>query len=318
MEVAIDELRFERDGRRVLDLPRLAFRSGLTTAVFGPNGSGKTTLLRLIAALERPSAGRVRLSGIDATPDAQYRQRVAFAFQEAVFLRGTVRANLELGLILRHVPRPERDARIQEVARECGIAHLMARPARKLSGGEAQRVNLARALALRAPITLLDEPLAGLDRVGRTQLLDDLPRLLATFATTTIIVTHDREEAFRIAEDLVVLVDGVVRAAGPKGEVYRKPPDRQTAELMGYTVMPGSGTLRAIPPGALRLGSGPAAFEVVVERIVDMGDHRHALGYVFDAASRVRVDVRLPHGDEAPPPGSRVSVEPESSVCLDR
>lgn len=317
MEVAVDELRFERDGRRVLDVSRLTVRSGTTTALFGPNGSGKTTLLRLIAALERPSAGRVRLGGIDATPDPQYRQRIAFAFQEAVFLRGTVRANLELGLILRRVPLPERDARIHVVARECGVAHLMARPARKLSGGEAQRVNVARALALRAPITLLDEPLAGLDRVGRAQLLDDLPRLLATFATTTIIVTHDREEAFRVAEDLVVLVDGVVRAAGPKGDVYRKPPDQQTAELIGYTVIPVGGSLRAIPPGALRLGSGPGAFDVVVERIVDMGDHRHAVGHVLDAVARVRVDVRLPRGVEGPPLGSRVSVEPESSVLLD-
>lgn len=316
MEVVVDGLRFERDGRRVIDVPRLTFASGTTTALFGPNGSGKTTLLRLIAALERPMSGAVRLGGVEVTPDPQSRQHFGFAFQDAVFLRGTVRENLELGLILRRVPLPEREVRIHEVARECGVAHLMARSARKLSGGEAQRVNLARALALRAPVTLLDEPLAGLDRVGRAQLLDDLPRLLATFATTTIIVTHDREEAFRIADELVVLVDGVVHAAGRKRDVYQKPPDQQTAELVGYTVIPLNGTLRAIPPGALRFGSGPGSFDIVVERVVDMGNHRHALGHVADAQARVRVDVRLPHDVEAPALGARVTVEPESSVLL--
>ena len=316
MDVVVDALRFERDGRRVVEVPQLTFASGTTTALFGPNGSGKTTLLRLIAALERPTTGAVRLGGVDVTPHPRSRQRVGFAFQDAVFLHGTVRDNLELGLVLRRVPLPEREVRIREVARECGVAHLIGRPARKLSGGEAQRVNLARALALRAPVTLLDEPLAGLDRVGRAQLLDDLPRLLATFATTTIIVTHDREEAFRIAEDLVVLVDGVVHAAGPKQDVYQKPPDQQTAELVGYTVIPLNGTLRAIPPGALRFGRGPGSFDVVVERIVDMGNHRHLLGHVADAHARVRVDVRLPPGFEAPAVGSRVGVQPESSVLL--
>lgn len=314
MQVAVEGLVFERDGRRVLDVPQLTVAHGTTTALFGPNGSGKTTLLRLIAGLERPWSGSVQLGDLRATRDPHFRQYFAYAFQEAVFLRGTVRANLELGLALRRVRSAERETRIHDVARECGVEHLLSRPARRLSGGEAQRVSLARALALRAPVTLLDEPLAGLDRVGRAQLLDDLPRLLATFATTTIIVTHDREEAFRLADDLVVLVDGVVRAAGPKGDIYRNPPDRRTAELVGYTVMPLNGTLRAVPAGALRLGSGPDTFVVVVDRVVDMGDHRHLLGHVLDA--EVRVDVRLPSGIDLPPTGSRVSVEPAWSVAL--
>lgn len=312
MDVTVEGLRFARDGRCVLEIPQLTFATGRSTALFGPNGSGKTTLLRLIAALERPGSGTVRVGGVTATSDPRFRQRVAYAFQEAVFLRGTVRANLELALELRAIPPAEREARIAEVARGCGVVHLMDRPARKLSGGEAQRVNLARALALRAPVTLLDEPLAGLDRVTRAQLLDELPRLLTRFAGTTILVTHDREEAFRIADDLVVLTDGVVRAAGPKGDVYRRPADCETAELLGYTTIPLRGMLRAVPPGALRIGGGPEAVEVVVDRVVDMGSHRHVVGTV----AGTRVDVRLPASGTVPVLGATISVVADSSVQL--
>jgi ABC-type sugar transport system ATPase subunit len=312
MEISIERLRFERDRMCVLDIPALTFASGTITALFGPNGSGKTTLLRLIAKLERPTAGRVHLGAGPRPDDRSSGRRVAYAFQEAVFLRGSVRKNLDLALDLRSVPPAERDARITEVAAECGITPLMDRPARALSAGEAQRVNLARALALRAPVTLLDEPLAGLDRITRAQLLDDLPRWLARFAATVIIVTHDREEAFRIADHLVVLVAGQVRAAGPKGEIYRNPGDRATAELLGYTVIPMNGDLRGMPPGALRPGTGPDALEIVVERVVDMGNHQHALGSV----NGVRVDIRLAPGAVAPAAGTRMSVIADRSVRL--
>lgn len=312
MEIRIERLHFERDRRRVLAIPKLTFASGTTTALFGPNGSGKTTLLRLIAKLERPATGAVRIGEDGGVDEQSPQRRVAYAFQEAVFLRGTVRENLDLALDLRAVVVGERNARIAEVAAECGIAHLMDRPARKLSGGEAQRANLARALALRAPVTLLDEPLAGLDRIARAQLLDDLPRLLARFTATAVIVTHDREEAFRIADHLVVLIGGAVRAAGPKGDVYRNPPDRETAELLGYTVIPLNGTLHGVPPGALRPGEGADAFEVVVERVIDMGNHQHILGTINGA----RVDVRLSAGFPAPATGARITVRADRSVLL--
>lgn len=315
MDVVVQGLRFERDGRCVLDVPRLELASGRTTAVFGPNGSGKTTLLRIIACLEWPTRGSVGLGAIASPCSRAARYAVAFAFQEAVFVRGSVRANLELGLHLRRIAPNERSERVAEAARECGIEHLLDRSAARLSGGEAQRVNLARALALRAPVTLLDEPLTGLDRQTRAQLLDDLPRLLATFATTTILVTHDREEAFRIADSLVVLIDGAVRAAGPKGDVYRHPSDRATAELLGYTVLPIGGALRAIAPGGLEMGSGPHAFEIVVERVVDMGTHIHLQGSAV-GGSESRVDLRLPPGVKPPEGGDRVTVSMRESIAL--
>jgi ABC-type sugar transport system ATPase subunit len=314
MDVAVEALRFERGGRTVLDIDALAFAGGSTTAVFGPNGAGKTTLLRLIGGLERPTAGTVRIGGAPISRDPASRRHVAFAFQEAVFVGGSVRRNLDLALRLRDLAAEDRAGRIAEVARECGIEPVLDRPARQLSSGEAQRANLARALALRAPVTLLDEPLAGIDRVTRIQLLDDLPDLLATFAATAILVTHDREEAFRLADYLVVLVDGQVRAAGPKAEVYARPPDRATAELLGYTVVSADGRSVAVPAGGWELGEGDVPLELTVERVVDMGNHRHAVGRV----NGVRVDLRLRAGDPVPSEGERIRVSARALVPVGR
>jgi ABC-type sugar transport system ATPase subunit len=312
MDVSVADLLVIRDGRPVLQIPELTFPSGTTTAVFGPNGSGKTTLLRLIAGLERPSRGAVRLGDVRVEQGPAARKRVGMAFQTAVFLRGSVRQNLDLALRLRDVPGPDRKARIEEAGRECGIAHVLDRPARHLSGGEAQRVNLARALALRASITLLDEPLAGIDRGTRTQLLADLPRLLATFTATTILVTHDREEAFRLADRLVVVIAGSVRAAGVKGSVYAHPPDRETAELLGYTVLPANGRVVAIPPGGLQLGDGALGFNLAVGQVIDMGHHLHVGGTIEGC----RADVRLPAGVAPPPSGLALRVHAASHVPL--
>ena len=309
MQARIAALRVVRGGRVVLDVDALELPSGSTTAVFGPNGSGKTTLLRALAGLEPAARGTIEFGESGALSD---RASVGLAFQRPVFLRGSVRANLGLGLELRDVPASERATRIAEVARECGVAHLLERNARELSAGEAQRVNLARALALRAPLTLLDEPLAGLDHGTRTALLFDLPRLLGTFATTTVVVTHDREEAFRLAERLVVLVGGQVRTAGAKADVYRRPPDAETATLLGYSVLPTPHGEVAVPPGGLRVGCGTPGWTLRIERVADLGNHEHLLGTIAGRA----VDLRLPRGATAPTAGTDVEVNAAECVAL--
>ena len=312
MEVCLSDLLVTRDGRVVLDIPSLTFPEGVPSAVFGPNGSGKSTLLRVIAGLLRPSTGAPRV-GTDRVEAGCPPERVAIAFQNAVFLRGSVRQNLDLALELRGLTPAEREARVEEVSRECDLGEVLERPARRLSGGEAQRVNLARALALRAPVTLLDEPLAGIDRITRTHLLDDLPRLLSRFASTTIIVTHDREEAFRLADHLVILSAGRVVAAGPKDQVYRCPEHRETAELLGYTVLPWASRLVGVPPGGLRIGQGSPGFELLIDRVVDMGDHHHLLGRVGSA----RVDLRLPAGSSPPVVQGPIRIHAARFVTLD-
>lgn len=274
----------------VLSLPELTLASGRVTAVLGPNGSGKTTMLRLIAALERPDAGQVLLSGRPAAPNRQTREAIAYAFQQAAFLSGSVRSNLDLALRLRSLSAAERAERIEQAAAACGIQHLLNRNAHRISGGEGQRANLARALCLRAPVTLLDEPLHGLDRGTREALLSELPAMLRTFATTTILVTHERDEAMRLGDDLVVLMNGRLRAHGEKGQVFRAPPDREVAAFLGYTLLGDA----AVQPGALRVGPGDFEVMMRVEGVADMGTHLEAWGRAGGIPLRAMLDGELP------------------------
>ena len=288
MDIRVEGVRFERAGRVVLDVPSLDVRGNRTTAVLGPNGAGKTTLLRLIAGLERPTAGRILAGGAQVEPSSRP-PRVAYVFQENVFLRQSVRDNLALGLRLRGVRMSEIAERVGEAAQLLGISHLLTRRADRLSGGEGRRAELARALALRAPLVLLDEPLSGLDPSTYARLLDDLPRVLRAFETTTLLVTHNRDEALRLCEDLVVLVDGRVHAAGAKTEIVLNPPAPAVAEVLGYTLLDVAGKRVAIPPGALGLGPGPLQFTCVVEEWLDLGERREIVGRIGEARVHIAV-----------------------------
>lgn len=309
MNVTIDSLRFQRGRRVVLEIPSLEFASGRVTALLGPNGSGKSTLLRIIAGLEKPAEGQVRFDGALISPRARS-QSFAYAFQEAVFLSGTVRSNLDLGLRLRRLPTDERSKRLIEAARATGVESLLERDAHALSGGEAQRSNLARALALRAPLTLLDEPLTGLDATGRRQLTNALPRILRQFTATSIVVTHDRDEALRIADDIVVLAEGRVRAAGPKAEIARRPPDAVTAELFGFAVVATESGLVAIAPNSLRPGPGAVTLSLVVEEIGDLGTHYDVSGTINGSP------VSLPWDGELPATGAAVEVSAAAAAVV--
>ena len=307
MEVTLEQVRAVRDNGFVLEIPSLRLRSERTTAILGPNGSGKTTLLRFIAGLERGS-GQVRVAGMLVRP----RQHISFVFQEEVFLRRTVRENLELGLRLRGVDGPTRRVRVEEAAERLGVAHLLHRRADHLSGGEGRRVGLARALSLRAPLVLLDEPLAGLDERTYARLLDELPQLLAAFGATTLLVTHNRHEALRLAQDLVVVVDGKVHAAGGKREVAADPRVPEVAQVLGYSILTDSRGSIAVPPGALKSGPGEREFLLTVDDVVDLVETREIAGHIGD----LRVHVALPDGDPDPRPGDGMIVHAERFSIL--
>lgn len=307
MEIRLEGVRFDRDRRRVIDIPSLRLRNGATTAILGPNGSGKTTLLRLIAGLERPQTGEVRVGGAPVRRG----QPLAYVFQEQVFLRRSVRENLELGLRLRGVPSSHVRSRIEDALRLLDIPHLIDRRADRLSGGEGRRVSLARALSLRAPLVLLDEPLEGLDQSTHARLLGELPTVLAAFAATTVLVTHDRDEALRLADDLVVIVDGQVQAAGHKRDVATNPRTAAVAQVLGYVVVAVDGRRFAVPPRLLAMGAG--AWTMDVESVLDLVERQEVVGRIGTSPVRVPID----RDATAPAPGERISVGAERAYDIE-
>jgi ABC-type Fe3+/spermidine/putrescine transport system ATPase subunit len=201
--------------------------------VLGPSGSGKTTLLTVIAGLRPSLAGRVHLAGHDVTAWPPERRRIGMVFQDgALFPHLTVRENIRFG------PRAagsENVAIAEDLLARLGITQLADRPPRTLSGGERQRVALARALAIRPRLLLLDEPLSALDQPTREEMRGQLRQLLAQQAIPAIHVTHDRDEALTLADDLAIIADGRVRQAGNARDVMSHPSDPLAASLLGWT-----------------------------------------------------------------------------------
>lgn len=286
MDLECHDVRVERNRRTILEIESLRVRGGRTTAILGPNGSDKTTLLRVIAGLECPKGGRVTFGGVPVASGSS----IAFVFQEQVFLMRSVRDNLELGLRLRGVDPAQRRVRVDDAARVLGVSHLLERRADRLSGGEGRRVSLARALCLRAPLVLMDEPLEGLDERTYARLLDELPQLLSAFDATTLLVTHSWSEAFRLAQDLIVLVDGRVHAAGDKRDIAKHPPTRAVADALGHSVLIVDGRQVAVPPNALRMGTGAVQFSMVVERVLDLIESRQIVGRIGEVRVAVPVE----------------------------
>ena len=220
--------------------------------------------------------------------------------------------NLELALRLRGLQAGARTTRVEEIAERFDIASLLPRNAQRLSVGEAQRLNLARALLLRAPVTLLDEPFASLDAPSRAELVDQLPSWLADPPTTAVVVTHDREEALRIADDLVLLDGGEVVAHGSPPSLLEAPPSPRAAELLGFALLKHEDALIAVPPGALVMGKadGGPQLEMRVDRVVDLGSERQAVGMIGDTRARARI----PAGDAQVAPGATCSVRASRHV----
>jgi len=234
IKLSIRGLTITKGERRVLDIEALDVYQSETLVVLGPNGSGKTTLLQLIALLERPDAGEILVDGERVDTDTLgWRRRMALVFQEPLLLDTSVERNVRSGLSIRGVPRTERSNRVHDWLGRFGISDLANRSARTLSGGEAQRTSIARALVLEPELLLLDEPFAALDTPTKQALIDDFERGVAQAGTTTILVTHDRGEALRLGHRVAVLIEGRVRQIGSAAEVFGTPVDEEVAEFVG-------------------------------------------------------------------------------------
>ncbi|MDA0162251.1 ATP-binding cassette domain-containing protein [Solirubrobacter ginsenosidimutans] len=236
----------------------LELHRGELVAVLGPNGAGKSTLLATLAGLLPPLAGRVEIDG-----------RVAAALQAPALARRSVRANLDAALSWWGVPKPDRPARALDALERMGVGELAERPAWTLSGGEARRVHLARAIALRPDVLLLDEPFAGVDVPTRAALLRDAASVLRDPSRATFVVLHDRAEAWALADRLIVLLDGRLAAAGEPRAVLERPPTRAVATFLGFTgaVRENGGGVRCVRPAQVALDADGPLAGIVARRI---------------------------------------------------
>src|SRR3954467_6647231 len=224
--------------------------------LLGPSGCGKTTTLRMIAGLIEPSGGAARIGGTDVTYLPPWRRNTGMVFQSyALFPHMTVADNVAFGLEMRRIGKSEIETRTREALRLVRLEGYEARLPRQLSGGQQQRVALARALAIRPDVLLLDEPLSNLDAKLRETVRIEIRELQRQLGITTVMVTHDQEEALIMADRLVVMNEGAVRQVGSQRELYERPADRFVAGFVGRSTFL-AGTVET--PGRFRSDGGLA------------------------------------------------------------
>ena len=269
-----------------LERVTLQVSEGFLSALLGPSGSGKSTLLRIIAGLERPDSGRVLIDGHDVTGTRPQDRGIGFVFQHyAAFAHMTVRQNVAFGLSIRKRPRDEIRARVDELLSLVGLTTWAEQRPHQLSGGQRQRMALARALAVDPRVLLLDEPFGALDANVRADLRRWLRRLHDEQGVTTVLVTHDQEEAMEVADTIAVMNEGRIEQIGSPEEVYDQPASDfvmgfigPTSTIDGKLVRPHDVTVSLIPTDG--------AFEAMVSRVIHLG---------FE----VRVELELPDGTSA-------------------
>jgi putative spermidine/putrescine transport system ATP-binding protein len=214
----------------------LSINDGEFLVLLGPSGCGKTTTLRMVAGFIEPTAGQVRLGGTEVTELPPWKRNAGMVFQSyALFPHMTVAQNVAFGLEMRKVARADIARRVEEALSLVRLSGLGERLPRQLSGGQQQRVALARALAIHPDVLLLDEPLSNLDAKLRQEVRVEIRELQRRLGLTTVMVTHDQEEALTMADRLVVMSEGSVRQVGSQRDLYERPADRFVAGFVGRT-----------------------------------------------------------------------------------
>jgi sulfate transport system ATP-binding protein len=254
---------------------------GSLTALLGPSGSGKSTLLRVIAGLETPDSGAVEIHGADATGVPPQRRGIGFVFQHyAAFKHMTVRDNVAFGLTVRRLPKAQISEKVDELLGIVGLAGYQGRYPNQLSGGQRQRMALARALAVEPRVLLLDEPFGALDAKVRAELREWLRGLHERVPVTTILVTHDQEEAMSVADRIVVMNEGRVEQVGHPRELYDRPANQFVMEFLGPVSRLGE---RFVRPHDISVDSDPVlgGVQALVTRVVHLG---------FEVRAELRID----------------------------
>ncbi|MBN6034543.1 ABC transporter ATP-binding protein [Amycolatopsis sp. 195334CR] len=302
MPLTAEQLTVRYGSVTAVDQASLEIADGEVLALLGPSGSGKSTLLRAITGLEPLVHGRVRWNDTDLAGLPVHRREFGLVFQDGqLFPHRDVAGNIAFGLRMHRVPKAEQASRVTELLELVGLKGYERRRVTELSGGQAQRVALARALAPRPRLLLLDEPLSGLDAELREQLAIDLAALLRRAGVSTLLVTHDQEEAFTLADRVAVLEGGRIRQAGPVREVWRRPVDERVARFLGITsfvdatgkqgvVRSNLGEVEADVAGEVRLGLRPTAL-----RVAENGIPGEVVSQVY-RRDHVRLRVRLEDG----------------------
>ncbi|VEN72933.1 Fe(3+) ions import ATP-binding protein FbpC [Candidatus Desulfarcum epimagneticum] len=222
-------------GKTVLKSVSLSHEKGGILCLLGPSGSGKTTLLRIIAGLEKADRGAVCFDGRDMAGVKTHRRRFGMMFQEfALFPHKNVFDNIAFGLEMENRAKPEIEKRVREMLALTGLEGFEKRDVADLSGGERQRTALARSLAPRPRLLLLDEPMGALDRALRERLMMDLKRIIKAVGTTTVFVTHDQAEAFAVSDSVAVMDMGEIRQQDSPENLYRRPASEGVARFLGF------------------------------------------------------------------------------------
>jgi len=228
LPLTLDDVCYEAGGKRLLDRINLRIEAGPRTVVLGPNGSGKSLLLRLCHGLILPTRGEIRFNGPRTIGG---RRRDALVFQRPVLLRRSVRANVAYGLALSGVPHARRQRIADEALERVGLARLADRPARVLSGGEQQRLAIARAWALQPELLLLDEPTANLDP-GACEAIEAAVQAMHAAGTKIVLVTHNLGQAHRLGDEVIFLSRGRALEQTPMGTFLSSPPSAEAASFI--------------------------------------------------------------------------------------
>jgi sulfate transport system ATP-binding protein len=272
MGIAVVDVSKHFNGFTALHDVSVAIPEGSLTALLGPSGSGKSTLLRVIAGLEEPDSGQVLIGDQDVTDTPARTRGVGMVFQHyAAFKHMTVYDNVAFGLAIRKRPRAEISKRVHELLELVQLEGLAKRYPSQLSGGQRQRMALARALAVEPSVLLLDEPFGALDARVRKELRAWLRRLHDEVHVTTIIVTHDQEEAMEVAGQIVVLNDGRVEQVGSPRELYEQPANEFVMSFVGPVNRLGDTFVRPHDVELLHEPEGDGSAEAMVERVVHLG-----------------------------------------------